>query len=128
MLALSDVKAQTALPDSTSGSQDSTCGGVLRPRRETYIIEAFPSPAKVGQTITIQYYNHNPDIVMVRVVDILDRTIQTLQPQQLMPNGLHVFPFSTRGLASGMYFIRLTNYTSDGSINTQQDSRFIILH
>ncbi len=108
-------------------SQDSTCG-VLRPRRETYIIVPYPSPAKHGQTMSIQYYNHNPEQTSLSIVDVNDRPIVELQPKQLMQNGIHAFDFRTNTVASGVYSIRLTEYTSDGSKLQVQDSRFIVAH
>ncbi|HYM19433.1 MAG TPA: hypothetical protein VEW28_00340 [Candidatus Kapabacteria bacterium] len=112
----------------TSGSQDSVLGGPLRPRRDTYIIVPFPSPARHGQVMTIQYYNHNPEQTSLRVVDELDREVVVLQQQQLMTNGLHSFDFNTALFATGAYFIRLTRYTADGSKLEVLDSRFLVVH
>ena len=115
----------------SGGSIDSLTGGIPRPRRGAYIIDAYPSPASLGETIVIQYYNHNAAVTMLRVVDFLDRSVSTdpfpLQSQQLVPNGLHRFTLSTSTLAAGVYFIRLTTYTSTGDIDQVQDSRFMIV-
>ncbi len=123
--------ASAQVIDSTGGSQtDSLCGGTVRPRRSTFVIEAFPSPAVLGARVTIQYYNNNPEVIALRVVDLLDRTIASgdLQTKSLTPNGLHTFSLPTRGLATGMYFIRLTTYTATGSVDQVQNSRFVIVH
>jgi hypothetical protein len=126
MVWVGDVLAQA----STQTSQDSICGGTVRPRRDSYLIQAFPSPAKSGETVLVQYYNHNPEEISIRVVDVLDRLVTPVetQPRTFTANGLHSFGLSTRGLASGMYFIRLTSYTSAGAVNQIDESRFLILH
>lgn len=113
--------------DSTSGSQDTSYGGALRPRRETYIIEPFPSPALASQQINIAYYNHNPEETSLRIVDILDRTVIDLQPRQFIENGVHSHTIEPGKLAGGAYFIRLTTYTSTGSQKQVQDLRFIVI-
>jgi hypothetical protein len=113
-----------------SGGQDSTGlpGIGLRARRDTYIIETFPSPARRGQTIAIQFYNHNPQQLSLRIVDINDKTIKILQPQAMLANGIHSYQFPTNLVATGTYHIRLTTYSSTGAQSLVQDSRFIVLH
>jgi hypothetical protein len=110
-----------------SGLQDSVLGGELRPRRETYIIETFPSPARHGQKVTIRYYNHNPEVTSLKIFDAGDRLIAELQPQKLMPNGIHEYPFFTYLYASGSYHIRLMRYSTDGTQLSAEDSRFIVV-
>jgi len=111
-----------------SGGQDSIAGGTGRPRRDTYIIETYPSPALPNRSINIAYYNHNPEETSLRIVDINDKTIVELQPRQFVPNGIHRYTVRSRQLTSGTYFIRLTTYTSTGSKKQVQDSRFIVVH
>lgn len=122
-LCLSDGTARAQ----ASGGQDSVAGGIERPRRETYIIETFPSPALRTQKINIAYYNHNPEETMLRIVDITDKTVEVLQPRQFVENGLHKFTPSKK-LPSGVYFVRLTVFTATGSEKQVQDSRFIVVH
>jgi hypothetical protein len=112
------------------GGQDSTGTGIpaLRARRDTYIIIPFPSPARHGQTMKIQFYNHVAEEVSLRIVDLNDKTVAVLQPQQMLPNGIHPYDFHTNSVATGTYFIRLTTYSSTGSQNLVQDARFIVLH
>ena len=112
------------------GGQDSTGTGIpaLRPRRDTYIIVPYPSPARHGQTMKIQFYNHVAQEVSLRIVDLNDKTVVVLQPQKTLPNGIHSYDFPTNSAATGTYFIRLTTYSSTGSQNLVQDSRFIVLH
>ena len=127
--------AFSILPDlllaQDSGGQDSTglTSPALRPRRDTYIIETFPSPARHGQTIKIQFYNHFPgQMISLNVIDILGRVVAELQPQAAMPNGIHSYDFPTLLYSSGSYHIRLTTYTSTGAKDATQESRFIVLH
>ena len=114
-----------------SGGQDSTglIGGPgLRARRDSYIIVPFPSPARHGQTMKIQFYNHYPLEASLRIVDLNDKTVKILQPQQMLTNGIHPYDFNTSLVTTGTYFIRLTTYTSTGAQNIVQDTRFIVLH
>jgi len=120
LLWCADVWAQT-------GSQDSVLGGQVRPRRETYIIESYPSPVKVGQVVNISYYNHNPQETALYIVDVTDKVIKELQPRALTPNGVHKFELPITGLATGAYFVRLKTYTSTGSLEQTQDSRFLVI-
>ena len=129
------IVALTILPDlvhaQDSGGQDSTglASPALRPRRDTYIIETFPSPALHGQTIKIRFYNHFPgQVISLNVIDINGRVVKELQPQAAMPAGIHSYDFPTGLYASASYHIRLTTYTSTGSENATQESRFIVLH
>lgn len=116
----------TEIAVAQSGLQDSVLGGELRPRRETYIIETFPSPARHGQKISIRYYNHNPEITSLKIFDGTGKFIEELQAQKLMPNGIHEYPFFTYLYASGSYHIRLTRYSTDGAQLSVEDSRFIV--
>lgn len=110
-----------------SGSQDSVVGGSLRPRRDTYIIETYPSPARRGQVITIRFYNQNSQELALRVLDINDKVVKELQPRAALPNGIHSYDFPTRQFATGTYHIRLTKYSATGAADLTQDSRFIVL-
>ena len=112
------------------GGQDSTGTDVpaLRPRRDTYIIEPFPSPARRGQTVKIQVYNHFSQEISVKIVDVLGRTIKILQDPETLANGIHTYEFSTTLVATGTYYIRLGTFSSTGTENLVQDSRFIVIH
>jgi len=114
----------------TPGGQDSTGSGIpdLRPRRDTYIIVPYPSPARQGVKMKIQVYNHFEQGLSVQIVDVLGKTVSVLQSQQTLPNGIHEYDFDTGLVSTGTYFIRLTTYSSTGSQNQVQDERFIVLH
>ncbi len=114
-----------------SGGQDSTglIGGPgLRARRDSYIIVPFPSPARHGQTMKIQIYNHYAQAISLRIVDLLDKTVAVLQPQETLQNGIHSYDFNTNIVSTGSYFIRMTTFSSTGSQSLVQDMRFIVLH
>jgi hypothetical protein len=108
-------------------SQDSTAD-TLRPRRDVYIIESFPSPARLGQIVNISYYNHNPMETSLIIVDINDKLIAELQPRKFVQNEVHKFEFKTSKVATGSYYLRLKTYTSTGSLDQTQSSRFVVLH
>lgn len=107
--------------------QDSTAD-TLRPRRDVYIIESFPSPARLGQIVNISYYNHNKQETSLIIVDINDKLIAELQPRQSTDPGVHKFEFKTSKVATGSYYLRLKTYTSTGSLDNTQSSRFVVLH
>jgi hypothetical protein len=114
----------------TPGGQDSTGTGVpaLRPRRDTYIIVPYPSPARPGTSMNIQFYNHQIQEVSLSIVDVLGKTILELQAQQTMSNGIHSYPFQTNSVSPGTYYVRLVTYSSTGSQNQVQNEKFIVLH
>ena len=113
-----------------SGSQDSTglASPALRPRRDTYIIVPYPSPAMHGVTMNIQVYNHNPQQLSVRIEDVTGKLIQELQPPEMKDRGIHSYPFQTSRVSAGTYHIRLITYTSGGAQDMIQDSQFIVVH
>lgn len=110
-----------------TGSQDSVLGGQVRPRRETYIIESYPSPVRAGQTVNISYYNHNAQETALYVVDVNDKVVRELHPRKLMPNGIHKFVMPITGLPAGAYYVRLKSYNTTGSLEQTQDSRFLVI-
>lgn len=110
------------------GSQDTSSGGQLRPRRDTYIIESFPSPARHGEVVNIGYYNHNPMETSLMVVDVNDKVVKVLQTRQLTASGVHKFQMPTNTIATGSYFVRLRTFTQTGSEEKVQDSRFLVVH
>lgn len=113
-----------------SGGQDSTGSEVpaLRPRRDTYIIEPFPSPARHGQRVKIQVYNHFTQQISVKIVDVLGKTIKILQPPETLANGIHPYDFETNLISTGTYYIRLATFSSTGTEDLIQDLRFIVIH
>ena len=127
-LFVSVAASSSALAQSGAGSQDSSVSGPLRPRWGTYLIETFPSPAKAGQQVTIQYYNHNDEVLMCQIFDATDRLILDVQPKQMTKAGLHTFVIAADKLSTGMYFIRLTSFTASNNEDVVDNSRFLIVH
>jgi hypothetical protein len=113
---------------STAVSQDSSGSGTLRPRWGSYLIQTFPSPAKSTSQITIQFYNHNDEVLMCQVFDAADRLMLVVQPKQMTAGGLHTFLIPASSLASGMYFIRLTTFTASDNEDVVDNTRFLIIH
>ena len=119
--------AANATAQPNGGSQDSSATGALRPRWDSYLIQTFPSPAKAGDQITVQFYNHRSETLTCRVFDMANRLILELWPKQFTQNGLHSFPIPANSLATGTYFIRLTTYTAAGAEDIVDNSRFVIV-
>jgi hypothetical protein len=116
--------AQTT-PD--SASRDSSISGKLRPRWGTYIASVYPTPAKFGAKITVQFYNHNPEMIACRVFDLACRLIMEIQPKQSTASGLHTIEIPQFALSSGTYFLRLTTFTASGAANIVDNARFVVI-
>ena len=110
-----------------SSTQDSVVSGTLRPRWDTYLVGVFPTPAKFGAKISVQFYNHNPETIAVRVFDLACREILELQPQQSTAAGLHTIEIPPFTLSSGTYFLRLTTFTATGAENIVDNARFVVI-
>ncbi len=111
----------------SGGGQDSSQAGILRPRRGTYQVQAYPSPAKSGETITISFFCINPDVVSFVIYDMLNKVVMTLQEKGDAPSGLSTFQIPANKLMTGSYVARLTNYTPSGAENTVEDERFVVV-
>src|SRR5206468_2449688 len=75
--------------DAQVTDQDSVCGGFIRPRRESFLIQAFPNPVQRGGNVNIYFYNHQEDEISVELLDLLDRPIKILQARKKTSNALH---------------------------------------
>jgi hypothetical protein len=120
LCATSSVRAQSA--------NDTSAVGPLRPRYGTYLIQSYPSPSSPRSPVTIQFYNHNPEILSVKVYDLANRLIIVLHEKQQTERGLHKYTIQPGKFASGVYFIRLTTYTPSGAENIVDNARFVIVH
>jgi hypothetical protein len=127
-LLVEDSHAQSRVAQDSIVLSDSTGhGGELRPRRGTYIVETYPSPARTGQSIVIQYYNHNDQDLAVDIMDMNGRVVYVVQSRQLMPNGLHRLDLPSNSLASGVYHLRLRTFTPAGKADELELYRFMIV-
>jgi hypothetical protein len=113
---------------SGAGSQDSSVSGTPRPRWGSYLIQTFPSPANASSQVTIQFYNHNDEVLMCQLFDAADRLIRDIQPKQMTAAGLHSFVIPASHLSSGMYFVRLTTFTASNNEDVVDNTRFLIVH
>jgi hypothetical protein len=114
------VKAQAA--------NDTSCVSPLRPRYGTYLIQTFPNPSSSRSPVTIQFYNHNPEIIAVKIFDLRNSLIMVLHEKQQTDRGLHTYTIQPGRIASGTYYIRLTTYTASGAELTTDNARFVIVH
>ncbi len=122
------VVAMPALAQSGAGSQDSSIIGHLRPRWGSYLVSAYPSPARANQAITVQVYTHTDEVFECRVFDSAGRDIYVLQAKQSTPAGLHNFIIPPFTLPSGAYMVQLITYTASGATNVVDYMRFSIIH
>ncbi len=118
---LANAQDTTVVQTDTTGA-----GGELRPRRGSYIIETYPSPARAGQNIIIQFYNHNPQDLACDILDLHGRPVIIVQQRTFLANGLHRLSLPSNKLSSGVYFIRLRTYTPAGKLEEVQSYRFMI--
>lgn len=114
------VRAQAA--------NDTSCVSPLRPRYGSYLIQTYPSPASRRTPLTIQFYNHQAEILSVKIYDVANRLMLVLHDKQQTDAGLHTYTVRPSKFASGTYFIRLTTYTPSGAENTTDNARFVIVH
>lgn len=109
-------------------ANDTSSVGPLRPRYGSYLLPPYPSPSSPRVPVTIQFYNHNPEILSVKIFDLKNSLILVLHEKQQTDRGLHTSTLDPRLLSSGMYFVRLTTYTPSGAENTIDNARFVIVH
>ncbi len=122
------LSAPAAHAQTGAGSQDSSVTGQLRPRWGAYLVGAFPSPAKAGESVTVQVYNHTDVTLECRVFDGSGRIVLVLQPKQMTPAGLHNFTITPFQLTTGGYLVQLVTYTPSGSPDVVDYVRFAIIH
>ncbi|HEX5316241.1 MAG TPA: T9SS type A sorting domain-containing protein [Candidatus Kapabacteria bacterium] len=127
VLFLAWCAPSAAHAQSGAGSQDSLAH-TLRPRWGTYIVGVFPSPARAGQLITVQTYNHTSIELSLKVYDMSGRDVLDLLPQQTMPAGLQTRTISPFQLSSGAYLVKLVTYTASGATDIVDEAHFLIAH
>ena len=72
----------------------------------TVLHAAFPNPLARGQTATIRYAVAEAGTVELAVFDVLGRRVARLVEREMAP-GRGAVRFAARGLASGVYLVRL---------------------
>jgi len=78
------------------------------------LYQSFPNPFNPATVIMYDVPNEGP--VTLRVFDVLGREVRTLV-EEVQPAGRHTVRFDGAGLASGMYFCRLS---SGGAVATMK--------
>jgi hypothetical protein len=94
---------------------------------EYYPVDVYPSPAKYGQPVTINYTNAQPEIIAVQVFDEGSNLVDELQKRQMTGAGPHTLTYLSGQYATGTYFLRLLAYLQNGQVVYQQDARFIVI-
>ncbi|MCG3158498.1 MAG: hypothetical protein DKINENOH_05142 [bacterium] len=70
------------------------------------LLRNYPNPFNPATTISFQLAQ--PAVVTLKVYNLLGREVATLVNRELKPAGANAVAFEARGLASGVYFYRLT--------------------
>lgn len=109
-------------------ANDTSCVSPLRPQYGTYLIQTYPNPSSSRSPVTIQFYNHNPEILSVKIYDLRNSLILVLHEKQQTDRGLHTYTIQPGRMASGTYYIRLTTYTASGAELSRDNARFVIVH
>ena len=95
---------------------------------EIYPVEIYPSPAKYGQPVNINFTNQVPEIIAVQVLDEGGNIVTDLQKKQLTGSGKHSLVYNSDKYISGNFFLRFTSYSQDNQILYRQDEHFVVAH
>ncbi len=95
---------------------------------ETYPVDIYPSPAKFGQAVNINFTNSFPEYIAVQVLDDGGNIVTDLQKKQLTGNGKHSLIYNSDRYSAGSYFLRFTVYSTGDQITYKQDNHFVVIH
>lgn len=95
---------------------------------EVYPIEIYPSPAKYGQPVNINFTNLNPEIIQVQVLDEGGNIVEELQKKILTASGKHSLVYHSEKYSSGNFFLRFTAYAQNEQVLYRQDEHFVVSH
>ncbi|MEP7235952.1 MAG: IgGFc-binding protein, partial [Ignavibacteriota bacterium] len=73
---------------------------------EVYPIEIFPSPAKYGQLVNINFTNAIPETIGVEILDEGGNVVTMLQKRELTGSGKHSLIYQSGKYPSGNFFLR----------------------
>ena len=85
----------------------------------------YPNP--FNPTTMIAFALLNPGSVTLRIYDALGRTVATLAEEEVRSPGRHAVSFDASGLASGVYFYRLTVRDLAGNGTASLTRRLLLL-
>jgi hypothetical protein len=94
---------------------------------EIYAVDVYPSPAKYGQPVNIDFTNSMPEIIAVQVLDEGGNIVTELQQKQLTGAGKHSLTYISNNYTTGNYFLRFFSYAQNGQVLYKQDAHFIVI-
>ena len=95
---------------------------------ESYPVDIYPSPAKFGQAVNINFTNSLPEFIAVQVLDEGGNIVTDLQKKQLTGSGKHSLIYNSDKYSAGSYFLRFTVYSTGDQIMYKQDNHFVVVH
>ncbi len=95
---------------------------------EVYPVDIYPSPARFGQPVNINFTNSLPEIIGVQVLDEGGNIITDLQRKQLTGSGQHSLVFVSDKYVSGNFYLRFTAYSQGDQLLYRQDEHFVVAH
>ena len=95
---------------------------------EVYPIEIYPSPAKYGQPVNINFRNSLPETIGVQVLDEAGNIVTELQKKELMGSGPHTLTYNSDKYVAGNFFLRFTAYSQNDQVIYRQDEHFVVAH
>jgi hypothetical protein len=95
---------------------------------EVYPIEIYPSPAKYGQLVNINFTNSIPEIIGAQVLDEGGNIVTDLLKKELTGSGKHTLIYPSGKYASGSFFLRISSYSQDSQVLCKQDEHFVVAH
>jgi hypothetical protein len=95
---------------------------------EVYPVELYPSPAKYGQPVNINFTNSIPEIIGVQVLDEGGNIVTEIQKKQLTGSGKHSLIYNSDRYVSGSFFFRFSAYSQDDQVLYRQDEHFVVAH
>ncbi len=103
------------MPDQEDGETESEDAAGPKPE-VIQVAEAYPNP--FNPATSIQFELQEFAYVTLKVYDMLGREVRTLAEHEFMFDGTNETRFDGAGLASGMYFFRITAESAEDPIRT----------
>jgi subtilisin family serine protease len=100
-----------------SVSKASTSNEIALTPSQFRLHPSFPNP--FNPSTTIRYELADNSLVTIKVYDVIGQEVATLINNEQQQSGVHDVRFNASSLASGIYYYRLTAYSSTGETFTQ---------